>query len=323
MPVSDTHTPLQLVIECCNALAGAFLLTEGLLGESRRRSSWWSQRSNRRSLYIGGAALLLANLFAFAFVVQPSPSPAAAASSVSTSSSDHHGLLSLPLALAATPFVWVAGHVGSSVLIAALLSAAACAAWWARTRGGGGQANVSRLYGGLLGGWWPAAALALFLILLLLLRLAGVDALVHHTVALKIVAIAGIFLLVNFVDVKRLDPAVDLSSYSKAFAAALLYAIPAFPVAAVAISVCFLVIVSAMEAVSIDPHWINSPVYYGTVYGPFYVLYWRIKRELLGSSRPSLLPTSGAGGTGGTSGSSSGANNPSRLLRGQFGPVNG
>ena len=45
-------------------------------------------------------------------------------------------------------------------------------------------------------------------------------------------------MLVNYWDVKRLDPDVSLGEYAVALVAALTYTLPAFPVAAVAISCC-------------------------------------------------------------------------------------
>lgn len=46
-----------------------------------------------------------------------------------------------------------------------------------------------------------------------------------------------------------------------------------FPFAAVLISTAFLVLVSVVQFIGLDPHFLNGAIYYGTLYGPFYLAY--------------------------------------------------
>lgn len=46
-----------------------------------------------------------------------------------------------------------------------------------------------------------------------------------------------------------------------------------FPFAAVLISTAFLLLVSIVQFIGLDPHFLNGAIYYGTLYGPFYLAY--------------------------------------------------
>jgi hypothetical protein len=147
--------------------------------------------------------------------------------------------------------------------------------------------------------WGRLLACGVVLLTAVLFRLAGMDDYLHHTESLRVVGIALLFVLLNILDVRRHDPDILPADYVRALARAIAYAIPAFPVAAVVISTAFLVLVSLFELMHVDPHRLSSAIYYGTLYGPLYVIYWKIKVDLIGGGS-TVLPSMvvGSGGVG-------------------------
>lgn len=146
--------------------------------------------------------------------------------------------------------------------------------------------------------WGRLLACGVVLLTAVLFRLAGMDDYLHHTESLRVVGIALLFVVLNILDVRRHDPDILPADYVRALARAIAYAIPAFPVAAVVISTAFLVLVSLFELVHVDPHRLSSAIYYGTLYGPLYVIYWKIKVDLVGGGSTVLPSMVGSGGEG-------------------------
>ena len=63
---------------------------------------------------------------------------------------------------------------------------------------------------------------------------------------------------------------------------AFLKILPAYPFLAVLISFVFLFVIDLWEHVFHLPlEWLNNPIYYGTLYGPFAYTYVHVKREVL------------------------------------------
>lgn len=121
-------------------------------------------------------------------------------------------------------------------------------------------------------------------LLFITLRLLGFDKVVSHTETMKIVTLTIFFLLLLYVDVQRLREGLPLHLYCRALLEALLYSLVAIPVAAIAISCVFLIIVACLQKVGADPEhsdMMNALVFYGTLYCPFYILYWKAKQRLL------------------------------------------
>ena len=72
-----------------------------------------------------------------------------------------------------------------------------------------------------------------------------------------------------------------MSAFFTTLWSAVAFALLVFPVAAVAIGTAFLVLVSLVEMLGLDPHFLSSLIYYGVLYGPFYLIYWKAKRDLV------------------------------------------
>jgi hypothetical protein len=122
-------------------------------------------------------------------------------------------------------------------------------------------------------------------------RLLGFDDIVSHTESMKISVLVAFFLILLYIDVRRIRSVLPLPLFGRALIDAVLFSVLAIPVAAIAISFVFLLIVSVLGKVGADPEHselMNLLVFYGTLYGPFYIIYWNAKKNLLALP---LLPT--------------------------------
>lgn len=57
--------------------------------------------------------------------------------------------------------------------------------------------------------------------------------------------------------------------------------LPLYPFLAVLISCGFMFVISACEHLHISPEWLNWPIYYGTLYGPFSLVYFKVKSKIV------------------------------------------
>ena len=57
--------------------------------------------------------------------------------------------------------------------------------------------------------------------------------------------------------------------------------LPAYPLLAVLISFVFLFVINLWEALHLPNEWLNAPIYYGTLYGPFAWVYVYVKHQIV------------------------------------------
>mmetsp|Transcript_2922 Transcript_2922/g.3423 ORF Transcript_2922/g.3423 Transcript_2922/m.3423 type:complete len:201 (+) Transcript_2922:321-923(+) len=57
--------------------------------------------------------------------------------------------------------------------------------------------------------------------------------------------------------------------------------LPVYPLFAVIIAFCFVFLIDICDALNIPFQWLNDPVYYGILYGPFSAIYWDVKWKYL------------------------------------------
>jgi hypothetical protein len=57
--------------------------------------------------------------------------------------------------------------------------------------------------------------------------------------------------------------------------------LPLYPFLAVLISCGFMFIISAFEHLNLPLEWLNWPIYYGTLYGPFSLVYFQVKAKIV------------------------------------------
>jgi hypothetical protein len=97
----------------------------------------------------------------------------------------------------------------------------------------------------------------------------------------RILFAATAYILALYVDV-RYRRGIPLTG--KVFATKVGWAfckvLPAYPFLAVLMSFVFLFVISLWEALHLPMEWLNAPIYYGTLYGPFAWVYVHVKRQI-------------------------------------------
>jgi hypothetical protein len=117
---------------------------------------------------------------------------------------------------------------------------------------------------------------------------------VHHQHAFQVLMAMVGFTILCYCDVKRLAPGTTLAEFWSSVAFALAYVGPMIPFIAIVISTMFMVALSLLECIGIDPHILNSAIFYGTIYGPFAFVYWEVKKKcyaIHGVHSGSILPS--------------------------------
>lgn len=108
------------------------------------------------------------------------------------------------------------------------------------------------------------------------------DAYISYVFTVFMVAV--FFSLAAFLDVRREVNTLTFLGFMPHVIRGLKWVLPVFPFLMVAFSLFFFLLVCLCEAVKIDPHFLNYPIYYGTLYGPFSLVYWNVKKEMLKST---------------------------------------
>mmetsp|Transcript_31266 Transcript_31266/g.47296 ORF Transcript_31266/g.47296 Transcript_31266/m.47296 type:complete len:215 (+) Transcript_31266:45-689(+) len=96
----------------------------------------------------------------------------------------------------------------------------------------------------------------------------------------KVMMAALMYVIVLYVDCVRHSPTMTHASFLEKVAMQFLKILPVYPFLAVIISFVFMIIVTAFENLRLPFHWLNWPVYYGTLYGPFSIVYFQVKKEV-------------------------------------------
>ena len=105
----------------------------------------------------------------------------------------------------------------------------------------------------------------------------------------RIIFAAVTYMICLYYDIHRRAPLLTLPAFLAKVGWAFLRVLPAYPFLAVLISFVFLFVINIWEALGLPLEWLNAPIYYGTLYGPFAWVYTQVKRQVLGEY--SSLPT--------------------------------
>lgn len=97
----------------------------------------------------------------------------------------------------------------------------------------------------------------------------------------KIVLVAFAYIMGLYMDCRRLDRKLDLSRYLRYLRLAFFQLLPLYPLLAVVISFGFLLLINLFEFLKLPLELLNMPIYYGTLYGPFSMIYFNVKRRLM------------------------------------------
>lgn len=153
-------------------------------------------------------------------------------------------------------------------------------------RGGGGRRGAASSWTGRLWRARTAAALGALVLVNVAERTSGAAAalgeLLHRLLhGPKIVLVALAYVLALYWDCRRVDRSLRVPPFLRRVAAAFGRILPVYPFLAVLISFGFLVVINVFEFLHLPLEYLNRPIYYGTLYGPFSLVYWNVKRRVL------------------------------------------
>lgn len=132
-----------------------------------------------------------------------------------------------------------------------------------------------------------AGLLLLWGLLWVLLHLCGAEEWAEAALLERILVVAASYYCLCLWDVRRRKPDLGGEEFLAHFVAAGAKALLILPVATVAVAAGFLVLVTLLEAVRLPTAWLNGPIYYGALYGPFSSVYFFAKRQVMSAK---LLP---------------------------------
>ena len=107
----------------------------------------------------------------------------------------------------------------------------------------------------------------------------------------KILFAATIYILALYFDCRQVSPALTAKTFLPLVGKAFVRVLPAYPFLAVAVSFVFMIVINIFEALHIPLEYLNWPIYYGTLYGPFSFVYWKVKERVVNESFYSLPRT--------------------------------
>jgi hypothetical protein len=97
----------------------------------------------------------------------------------------------------------------------------------------------------------------------------------------KVVLIMTLYVVALYADCRRSCPSLRLQDFAKRIGVAFCHVLPVYPLLAIAISFGFLLLINLFEFLRLPLELLNWPIYYGTLYGPFSLIYWDVKRRIL------------------------------------------
>eukprot|EP00501_MAST-03F_sp_TOSAG23-6_P000293 GSMAST32.ASY1.ANO1.300.1 assembled CDS len=172
-----------------------------------------------------------------------------------------------------TPLHWIAGFVGSSGL-ASMLITGICAGILVGSLHRSKE-KMKEIHIILLISIWIGQ--------FFIFKFFGMnDNHIHHLELLRITLAAISFIVICFLDCKRISPRLSFSRFSKELGMSVLLVLPLFPCIAIGFSALFLFIVSIFSALGLSTgrsSVLNPIIYYGTLYGPFSAVYWQTKTK--------------------------------------------
>ena len=115
------------------------------------------------------------------------------------------------------------------------------------------------------------------------------DALSNFLHIPKIALVLLAYLGALYVDCRKVHRQLTTQRFAKAVGLAFLYVLPVYPFLAVLFSFGFFVVIVVWESLNLPDEWLNAPVYYGTLYGPISLVYWRTKKQIV--QEQTTLPT--------------------------------
>jgi hypothetical protein len=139
------------------------------------------------------------------------------------------------------------------------------------------------------------AGFAVVLIINVLDRVSGAAVIANEVIhrclhVPKILLVILTYSIGLYIDCRRIQPTIHTCTFLQALLAAFLQTLPLYPLLAIAISFGFLILINLFQFLQLRLELLNMPIYYGTLYGPFSLVYFKVKRRVL--EERSSLPTS-------------------------------
>ena len=99
----------------------------------------------------------------------------------------------------------------------------------------------------------------------------------------KIVLAAALYIAVLYVDCLRHSGNQQLTArrFLGSVSVQFVKALPLYPLLVIMISCGFMFLISALEHLNLPLEWLNWPLYYGTLYGPFSFVYFKVKAKIV------------------------------------------
>ena len=103
-----------------------------------------------------------------------------------------------------------------------------------------------------------------------------------------------VFVFVSFValawwDIRRVKPDLTTKTFVRQICVSTLESLLILPLVSVGVAMAFLVLIGILDTVHTSTVWLNNPIYYGVLYGPFSTIYFFTKKRCV-SNRGQILP---------------------------------
>ena len=102
-----------------------------------------------------------------------------------------------------------------------------------------------------------------------------------HPMAARILCIIFTYSSVCFIDIRRRRPSLEPIDFVVHFMVAFAQTVLLMPLIAIAFGCIFLVVLSFCQLIHVSTDWLNWPIYYGVLYGPWSFVYVLVKRRCI------------------------------------------
>ena len=98
-------------------------------------------------------------------------------------------------------------------------------------------------------------------------------------IPIRVILAAIAYLCGLYLDCRRIQKNLTVAGFASRVGTCFLYILPIYPFMAVFISFGFFLVITVFDFLHLPEAWLNMPIYYGTLYGPFSLVYLRVKRK--------------------------------------------
>mmetsp|Transcript_8554 Transcript_8554/g.22066 ORF Transcript_8554/g.22066 Transcript_8554/m.22066 type:complete len:183 (-) Transcript_8554:210-758(-) len=103
------------------------------------------------------------------------------------------------------------------------------------------------------------------------------------------ILVPTLFFSLAWWDVRRIKPETTFPSFFRQTTLSTLESLIILPLVSIAVAIAFLLLVAVCDVLHVPTTWLNSPIYYGVLYGPFSAIYFLTKRRCV-KKKAAILP---------------------------------